>query len=90
MSKSIQPVIDAFLLGNNKKVSNTQTNGIALYLHGNKIAMKGSDGMYVSTANWNTRTTLDRLNMLPGVSVTYRKGQLNLNGNHWDGTFIKI
>jgi len=40
MSKSIEPVIEAFWKGKSKKVSNTETDGSYLYLFGNCIAKK--------------------------------------------------
>lgn len=62
-----------------------------LKLHGNTIAILDSNGdIEITTAGWNTNTTRDRLNGLSGVRVTSRKGELKLNGQLWDGKFIKL
>ena len=95
MAKSIEPVIESFLNGKSKKISNTETDGTSLWLFGNKIAEKGVDGLYINTCNWNSRTTRDRLSMLPDVWVSSKKGQLFLKvGNNdwqkWDGKLINV
>ena len=53
--------------------------------------------MQVTTAKFNTVTTRDRLNMLPGVWVRCRKGNLQINFTNdqskwqdWDGQWINI
>lgn len=57
-----------------------------LLLHGNKIAKLYSDGSVdVTSAGGNTPTTKDRLNGIPGVSVTQKAGVWYLNGVEWDG-----
>ena len=61
-----------------------------LRLHGNVIATLSNDGMTISTCGWNTVTTRERLNGLPGVHVIQRNWQLYLNGEAWDGQMIKI
>lgn len=95
MSKYVQKVIDSFLEGKPKKVNNTETDGIGLYLRGHKIAKKEFDGLWITTYGWNTRTTRDRLSMLPSVYVSSRKGQLFLKINDsewekWDGLWKNI
>jgi len=62
MRKITQKIANAFLLSNHKSIGNTRTNGKAVYLHGNKIAEKRQDGIYLSLAGWNTPTTRERLN----------------------------
>lgn len=62
-----------------------------LKLHDNIIAiLRGNNDLEVSTAGWNTNTTRNRLNALPGVHVTSRNGELKLNGQLWDGKLIKL
>jgi hypothetical protein len=57
-----------------------------LKLFGNKIAAIESDGrLWISNAGWDTKTTKERLNGLPGVSIQQKKGEWYLNGNQWDG-----
>lgn len=69
MRKVSKTVVKAFLKGESKKVGNTETNGNALFLHGNMIAWKRDRGLgetviEVSTCGWNTNTTRERLNCL--------------------------
>lgn len=95
MSKYVQKVIDSFLEGKPKKVNNTETDGKNLWLFDNKIAKREFDGLWITTYGWNTRTTRDRLSMLPGIYVSSRKGQLFLKiGNNewekWDGLWKNI
>jgi hypothetical protein len=62
---------------------------VVLRLHGNKIAQRivGSNEIEVSNAGWQSNTTKERLNGLPGVSVVQRKGVWFLNGKEWDGSW---
>ena len=78
--------IEAFLKGYDYKSSNTTVIGKAgatyLKLHGNTIACKLNDGtIEVTIAGWNTNVTRERLNGIPGVSISTCKGQAFLNGN---------
>ena len=95
MSRYVKKVIDSFLEGKPKKVNNAETDGSNLYLHGNKIAKREFNGLWITTYGWNTRTTRDRLSMLPSVYVSSRKGQLFLKINDsewekWDGLWKNI
>jgi hypothetical protein len=83
MSKTIEPVVKSFLEGKKRKISNTDTDGENLYLFDNRIAWKEKIteedyALWISTCNWNTRTTRSRLNMLPDIWVRTVKGQLYL------------
>lgn len=98
MAKSVQPVIEAFLNGENKKINNTKANNGKLYLFGNMIAkidLKVGKIM-ITTCGWNTPTTRDRLNMLPGIWISSKKEQLFIrrdntqNWETWDGNWIYI
>lgn len=102
MGKTHKPVIDAFLKRQKRKVNNTYTDGKTLFLFDNPIAWWEDDGaLWISTCNWNTNTTRDRLNMLPNIWVRSFKGQLLLYiGNPstqevsdwipWDGKAINV
>lgn len=96
MRKVTQQVVSAFLAGKEARVGNTSTNGDVLSLHGNPIASKLNHGtrldgeLLITLAGWNTPTTRDRLNALPGVSVTTKKGQAYLNGQPWDGSWARV
>jgi hypothetical protein len=65
---------------------------VMLKLHGNTIAEKHENPhrIIITTCGWNTQTTRERLNGIPGVSTYTRKGQLYLNGEKWDGKKIEV
>ncbi len=91
MSKKVTTQIcAAFIGGKTLTVGNSFTNGSQLFLHGNKIAEKGADGLYITNAGWQSNTTKERLNGLPNVSIYQAKGEWYLNGNRWDGKLTKI
>ena len=94
MSKIHQKVIDSFLEGKQCRINNTMTNGYELFLFSDCIARRDRERIQVSTARWNTKTTRDRLNMLPGIWVRCRKGNLQINfqskWQDWDGEWINI
>lgn len=69
------------------KIEDGKTN---LYLHGNLIATKSDGETEITNAGWFSNTTKERLNGLPNVSIHQKKGIWYLNGNEWNGDFIKI
>jgi predicted phosphodiesterase len=81
---------DAFMNGKAKKDGNTYTDGKSLYLFGNKIAEHHADGMYITSAGWLTKTTKERLNSLPNVSIFQKRKEWYLNGEKWNGDWIKV
>lgn len=83
-------IINAFMQGEAKKISNTHTDGQSLWLFNNKIAEHREDGLYITNAGWKSQTTKERLNALPNVSISNKKGEWYLNGNLWDGEWTKI
>ena len=96
MSRTIQPVIDAFLQGKPKRIKNTETDGSYLYLFGNCIAKKGVDGIFISNGGYVDKkghtcsaTTKDRLSML-GARISQVRGKIFLNGVLWNGEWIKL
>ena len=75
MRKITQLTVRAFLRNETLRVRNTYTDGSALYLHGNKIAMYVNDEIYINHAGWKSMTTKERLNALPYVSIVQRQGE---------------
>ena len=62
-----------------------------LKLYNNTIAkLDEYNELFITTADWNTRTTRERLNGLYEVKLGTRKGQLYLNNIPWDGKLINI
>lgn len=68
---------------------------VILLLHGNPIARYevgdiSLRSLRVCDGGWQTRTTADRLNGLPGVRVHQKAGQWYLNGEAWDGSWSTV
>ena len=68
--------------------------GSVLYLHGNPIALleyphKGAR-LFVCDGGWESSTTKERLNGLPGVSVHHAKKVFYLNDLEWNGNWALI
>ena len=61
-----------------------------LFLHGNLIAHKTQGRMFISNCGWFSRTTKERLNGLPNVSICQKKGKWYLNGEFWNGGTIEV
>ena len=61
-----------------------------LYLHGTAIARVADDLTAITVGDWNTPTTRERLNALPGVDVCVSRGVLYLNGHAWSGDWTYI
>jgi len=88
--KVTDAIVSAFLAGKPAKQANTSTDGNSFYLHGNEIAKMKNGELWITNAGWATRTTYERLNGLPGVSIGVKGGKTMLNGVPWDGAWIKI
>jgi hypothetical protein len=87
----------AFNAGKPKKLKNYESTGTNLYYHGNKIAEWREDGLYISNGGYGGNhgetgsvTTRDRLRSLNGVNLEQRKFQWYLNGEVWNGEWIKV
>jgi hypothetical protein len=90
MNKITETITTAFLSGQPKSMGNTKTNGRSLWLFDNMIAEHREDGMYITNCGWTSRTTKERLNALPDVSIQQKKNKWYLNGVEWDGNWVKI
>jgi hypothetical protein len=94
MRKITKTVCGAFINGTPKSMRNTSTDGVSLFLHGNKIAEKRNGEIWVTLAGWPTVTTRDRIN---GVArclgmicfVHQSRNVQHLNGKPWDGGWAK-
>lgn len=83
-------VEDAFITGASKKYGNSQTDGRILLLFGNRIAEWREDGLYITNCGYTTNTTKNHLNVLPNVSICQRKRIWYLNGNEWNGSWVRV
>lgn len=95
MRKVTEKSIEAFNNNANFKLSNTEViaeDGVTkLVLFGNVIAIRDANGdLFITSCGWRSATTKERLNGLPGVSISQRKGDWYLNGNKWDGQLIQV
>lgn len=94
MRKITDEAIDAFVKRKRFKKRNTEVrkeeDAIILLLFNNEIAKIDSDGTWVTIAGWNSDTTRERLNGIPGVCISSKKGELILNGHSWDGHWVNI
>jgi hypothetical protein len=95
MRKITREAVDKFLAKEPFKKSNMQvevTYNIArLKLHNNTIATIDELGMLsVSNAGWESNTTKERLNGLPGVHVKQKNWTWYLNGNEWNGAWTRV
>lgn len=95
MRKVTEESIACFLAGIKYNSSNTNVvisdETTKLQLFGHVIAEKTKDGkVFISNAGYATNTTKERLNGLPNVSISQKKGVWYLNGKEWDGKRIKV
>lgn len=90
MKQVTRQIAEAFLSGKAKKINNTTTDGKSLFLFGNKIAEHRDDGLYITNCGWFTKTTKERLNGIDGVRINQSKNKWYLNGNEWDGDWIRV
>lgn len=99
MRKITKEAINAFMstkpfkMANTEVIVNEHSAGgtiTQLYLHGNLIAEDSDQGLHITNAGWQSNTTKERLNGLPGVCISQKKGKWYLNGREWDGEMIKI
>ncbi len=97
MKQITEKSIKAFLNAEPFKLDNTEVvvlpNVTVLKLFGNEIAYRYNDPertLSITNCGWQTNTTKERLNGLPKVSISQKKGQWYLNGTLWDGKLIDV
>jgi hypothetical protein len=92
MRKITSESVSAFLNKKPFRKSNMSVdsygNEFRLQLHGNTIAKIDELGnIWVSDGGWDSNTTKERLNGIPGVRVHQKNWKWYLNGILWDGNF---
>lgn len=97
MRKITKQAIAAFLNAEKFCAGNTAVdvlpNVTILKLHGNEIAYRYNDPertLSITNAGWQSNTTKERLNGLPGVSIAQKAETWYLNGKIWDGKLIDV
>jgi len=75
---------------NNTKVVIDANGNASMFLFGNRIAFRTTDGRtFITTCGWSTQTTSSRLREIGGFSI--RGGSnLSINGVPWDGRWVEI
>ncbi len=66
-------VVGAFIRGEEARKDNTESRGGTLYLHGNPIAMREGDRLFISNAGWERSTTQSRLNAVLKIADNWSR-----------------
>lgn len=89
--------VQAFMNAKRFKRDNTEVvvlpNVTILKLFGNEIAYRYNDPertLSVTNCGWFSKTTKERLNGIPQVSIRQSKGLWYLNDNYWDGKLTDV
>lgn len=90
MRQITRDIVNAFQNSRSLRIGNSRTNGESLWLFDNKIAEIRRDGLWISNAGWQSRTTKERLNGLSGVHIQSVRGNWFLNGRAWDGGWVNV
>lgn len=99
MRKITKKMIEAYLNEKPFKSSNTEVKivqselkgkMILIILHGYLIAQKEEGVLWINNAGWFSNVTKERLNALPGVSISQKNFKWYLNGIEWDGRLAEI
>lgn len=94
MRKITKLACQAFSNGDEFKRENTQVRktagSIQMLLHGNLIAERTNNSLYISNCGWQTNITKERLNGLNGVRIYQKRGQWYLNNKAWNGDKVNV
>ena len=95
MRKITQEACIAFENFQNYKKSNTKVIAfdnvnVEMTLYGNLIAYSCPKGIFISNGGWSSNTTKERLNGLTGVHIQQKDFVWYLNGEAWNGDWIRI
>ena len=83
MRNITETIAHAFMNGYEKRISNSYTDGNAVYLWGNKIIRKHQGKIQINLCGYNTVTTRERINGVlsytgTGYGVTTKQGKVYL------------
>jgi len=96
MRKITEQSVNAFLnrtefKKGNMQVENSDDGWTYLRLFNNCIAILNAKGnLSITDDGWQTNTTKERLNGLPGVSIVQKNWKWFLNGKEWNGCLTQI
>lgn len=91
--ESVQAFMDARPFIKDNTTIHVLPNVTIMSLFGNRIAYRYNDPertLSITNAGWLSNTTKERLNGIPGVHITQKKGEWYLNGEVWDGKLIDV
>ena len=71
-------------------VGNSESTGTKLLLFDNCIAEHRLDGLWITSCGYETATTKERLNGIPGVYIYQKNYQWYLNDEPWDGDWVCV
>ena len=75
---------------NNTKVVIDANGNASMFLFGNRIAFRTTDGRtFITTCGWSTQTTYSRLREIGGFRISGGQ-RLSINGVPWDGRWVEI
>jgi|TARA_R100001530_G_scaffold130754_2_gene101896 hypothetical protein len=86
MRKITKDIIRAWRNRETKAINNSHTDGDTLFLFGNAIARFVGTEIEITSAGYETVTTKERLNGIPGVSVYQKNYQWYLNDKLWENS----
>ena len=84
--KITQKAVRALVTGDVFRSGNTVVGNGVLSLHGSAIVKVEDGAVWIRTNGYETATTKERLNGVPGVSICQRDWQWYLNGEIWADT----
>ena len=91
MRKVTNKIAAAFNAKTSLTVGKTRTDGETVWLHGNAIVQRRSDGVYATLAGWNTPTTRELVNGITGARFSQKDFGAYLNGVAVDpSAWIKV
>lgn len=90
MRKITLDIVKSFRNGLTRKIGNSRTDGESLWLFENKIAEWRHEELWICNGGWNSVTTKERLNGLPGVKIQQVNGTWYLNSREWNGGWVSV
>lgn len=91
--QSIEAFMDARPFKKSNMQVEVQPNVTVLRLFGHPIAYLYNDPdrtLSISNCGWQSNTTKERLNAIPGVSIQQKNWEWYLNGEKWNGKLIDV
>ena len=97
MKQITKKAVEKFMNAKSWKQDNTEVkvlpNVTILSLFNNEIAYLYNDPkrtLTITNCGWFSQTTKERLNGIPNVNISQKKGEWYLNGVVWNGKLIDV